>query len=150
MSAQRGEIGYADLSPVAGSEQGGTRVVVIIGTNDQNSTVTVAPITGKHCDTETSAHIKIDGRKYGLSKDRTIMLEHMRTIEKTRLIRCASKLDETDAARLDNALSETLEIPNKINLRTMRLAAVALEGPKEEDWESNESKHYWFDGMYYY
>ena len=107
---KKGEVGYADLSPIAGSEQGGMRAAVIISADDSNSTVTVAPITSKCDNLETSAHVKIDGLKYGLSKNSAILLEHIKIIHENQFVRCTNCLDETDMIKLNDALFASLKV----------------------------------------
>ncbi len=85
---KRGEIFYADLSPVVGSEQGGIRPVLIVQNNIGNKyspTVIVAAITSKMNKAKMPTHIEIDAKDYGLSKDSVILLEQIRTLDKRRL-----------------------------------------------------------------
>ena len=88
MICKRGEIFYADLSPVVGSEQGGIRPVLIVQNNIGNKyspTVIVAAITSKMNKAKMPTHIEIDAKDYGLSKDSMILLEQIRTLDKRRL-----------------------------------------------------------------
>ena len=88
MICKRGEIFYADLSPVVGSEQGGIRPVLIVQNNIGNKyspTVIVAAITSKMNKAKMPMHIEIDAKDYGLSKDSVILLEQIRTLDKRRL-----------------------------------------------------------------
>lgn len=88
MICKRGEIFYADLSPVVGSEQGGIRPVLIVQNNIGNKyspTVIVAAITSKMNKAKMPTHIEIDAKDYGLSKDSVILLEQIRTLDKRRL-----------------------------------------------------------------
>lgn len=88
MIVKRGEIYYADLSPVIGSEQGGVRPVLIVQNNVGNKyspTVIVAAITSQINKAKMPTHIEIDAQNYGLSKDSVILLEQIRTLDKKRL-----------------------------------------------------------------
>jgi mRNA interferase MazF len=87
-SVKRGDIFYADLSPVVGSEQGGIRPVLIIQNdvgNKHSPTVVAAAITSRLNKTKLPTHIEVDASLYGLSKDSVVLLEQIRTIDKQRL-----------------------------------------------------------------
>ncbi len=88
MNVKRGDIFYADLSPVIGSEQGGVRPVLIIQNdvgNKYSPTVIAAAITSQINKAKLPTHIEITAEKYGLAKDSVILLEQIRTIDKRRL-----------------------------------------------------------------
>ena len=88
MIVKRGDIYYADLSPVIGSEQGGIRPVLIVQNdvgNKYSPTVIAAAITSQINKAKLPTHIEIDAQEYGLSKDSVILLEQIRTIDKKRL-----------------------------------------------------------------
>lgn len=88
MNIKRGDIYYADLSPVIGSEQGGTRPVLVIQNdigNKYSPTVIVAAITSQINKAKMPTHIEISAKEYGLTKDSVILLEQVRTIDKKRL-----------------------------------------------------------------
>lgn len=85
---KRGDIFYADLSPVIGSEQGGVRPVLVIQNNIGNKyspTVIIAAITSQINKAKLPTHIEISSEEYGLNKDSVILLEQIRTIDKRRL-----------------------------------------------------------------
>ena len=85
---KRGEIYYADLSPVVGSEQGGIRPVLIVQNdvgNKYSPTIIVAAITSKIDKAKLPTHIELDGTTHGLTKDSVVLLEQIRTIDKKRL-----------------------------------------------------------------
>ena len=87
-NVRRGDIYYADLSPVVGSEQGGMRPVLIVQNNVGNRfspTVIAAAITSQLNKAKLPTHIEIEARTYGLSKDSVILLEQVRTLDKRRL-----------------------------------------------------------------
>lgn len=87
-SVKRGDIFYADLSPVVGSEQGGIRPVLIIQNdigNRYSPTVIVAAITSQINKAKLPTHVEISSTEYGLNKDSVILLEQIRTLDKTRL-----------------------------------------------------------------
>ncbi len=88
MTVKRGDIYYADLSPVVGSEQGGIRPVVIVQNdvgNRHSPTVIAAAITSKTSKAKLPTHIEVDAEQNGLSKNSVILLEQIRTIDKKRL-----------------------------------------------------------------
>ena len=85
MIVKRGDIFYADLSPVVGSEQGGIRPVLVVQNdvgNKYSPTVIAAAITSKINKAKLPTHIELDAQKYGLSRDSVILLEQVRTIER--------------------------------------------------------------------
>ena len=87
-NVKRGDIFYADLSPVVGSEQGGTRPVLIVQNdtgNKHSPTVIAAAITSQTGKAKLPTHIALTGREVGLSKDSIVLLEQIRTIDKRRL-----------------------------------------------------------------
>ena len=108
MSVRRGDIYYADLSPVIGSEQGGLRPVLIVQNdvgNKYSPTVIAAAITSKMEKNKLPTHIDIPGYEAGLSKDSVILLEQVRTIDKQRLKEKMGSLDTSSMSRIDQALS---------------------------------------------
>jgi len=107
-SVKRGDIYYADLSPVVGSEQGGVRPVLIVQNdtgNKHSPTVIAAAITSQMSKARMPTHIELGAKTYGLSKDSVILLEQVRTIDKSRLKERMGQLDETLMNRVDNALA---------------------------------------------
>lgn len=108
MTVKRGDIYYADLSPVVGSEQGGLRPVLIIQNdvgNRYSPTVIAAAITSRMGKTRLPTHIDIYADKAGLSKDSVILLEQIRTLDKRRLKEKMGHLDESVMQRVDNAIA---------------------------------------------
>ncbi len=104
---KRGDVYYADLSPVVGSEQGGTRPVLIIQNDIGNRfspTVIVAAITAQIQKAKLPTHVEIDAKKYGFERDSVILLEQIRTIDKQRLTDKITHLDEQMMRKVDNAL----------------------------------------------
>lgn len=104
---RRGDIYYADLSPVVGSEQGGIRPVLIVQNNVGNRhspTVIAAAITSQTGKARLPTHIELSARTYGLSRDSVILLEQVRTIDKKRLKERMGALDPRLMQRVDNAL----------------------------------------------
>ena len=109
MIVKRGDIYYADLSPVVGSEQGGVRPVLIVQNNVGNKfspTVISSAITSHINKAKMSTHIEIDADDYGLSKDSVILLEQVRTIDKRRLKERIGHLND----HLMNRVNEAIEI----------------------------------------
>lgn len=108
---RRGEIYYADLSPVVGSEQGGMRPVLIVQNdvgNRYSPTVIAAAITSQQNKARLPTHIEIEARTYGLSKNSVVLLEQMRTLDKRRLRERMGCLDEKAMQRVDGAIAVSL------------------------------------------
>ena len=113
MTVKRGDIYYADLSPVIGSEQGGVRPVLIVQNDVGNKfspTVIAAAITSQRFKTSLPTHIQVDAEDCGLSKDSIVLLEQVRTLDKRRLKEKMGNLDDTDMSRVNRALSVSLGI----------------------------------------
>ncbi|MBE6546271.1 MAG: type II toxin-antitoxin system PemK/MazF family toxin [Ruminococcaceae bacterium] len=108
MSVKRGDIYYADLSPVVGSEQGGLRPVLIIQNdvgNRYSPTVIAAAITSRMGKTRLPTHIDIYADKVGLAKDSVVLLEQIRTLDKRRLKEKMGHLDETMMHAVNTAIA---------------------------------------------
>ncbi len=108
MSVKRGEIYYADLSPVVGSEQGGVRPVLIIQNdvgNKYSPTVIAAAITSQKDKTRLPTHIEVSAASCGLQKDSIVLLEQVRTLDKRRLKEKMGELPKNAMASVDSALS---------------------------------------------
>ena len=107
MNIKRGDIYYADLSPVIGSEQGGVRPVLIVQNdigNKYSPTVIAAAITSQINKAKMPTHIEIDAKEYGLTKDSVILLEQIRTIDKKRLKEKIGKADQLLIKKVNEAL----------------------------------------------
>ena len=120
MSVKRGDIYYADLSPVVGSEQGGVRPVLIIQNDTGNRyspTVIAAAITSKVGKTKLPTHIDIHADRVGLSRDSVVLLEQIRTIDKKRLREKMGHLDENMMGAINDALGVSfgLTAPGEAN-----------------------------------
>lgn len=105
---KRGDIYYADLSPVIGSEQGGIRPVLIIQNdmgNKYSPTVIVAAITSQINKAKLPTHVEISSEEYGLNKDSVILLEQVRTIDKRRLKDKIGHISNELMEKVDNSLS---------------------------------------------
>lgn len=107
---RRGDIYFANLSPVVGSEQGGIRPVLVVQNdvgNKYSPTVIVAAITSKINKAKLPTHIELNGSTYGLERNSVVLLEQIRTLDKARLIEkignAVGKLNE-----IDNALAISL------------------------------------------
>lgn len=112
---KRGDIYYADLSPVVGSEQGGVRPVLIVQNdigNKYSPTVIAAAITSQINKAKMPTHIEISAEDYGLNKDSVILLEQVRTIDKRRLREKIGHLDEKLMVDVNNALSVSFGLGN--------------------------------------
>ncbi len=105
---RRGEIYYADLSPVVGSEQGGLRPVLIVQNdmgNRHSPTVIAAAITSRTGKAKLPTHISLSAHGCGLNRDSIILLEQIRTIDKSRLRERMGRLDDATMKAVDNAIS---------------------------------------------
>ena len=113
MTVRRGDIFYADLSPVVGSEQGGIRPVLIVQNDIGNKfspTVIAAAITSQRFKTNLPTHIRVNADGSGLAKDSIILLEQVRTLDKQRLKEKMGNLPDADMTRVDRALSVSVGI----------------------------------------
>ncbi len=107
MTVHRGDIYYADLSPVVGSEQGGIRPVLIVQNDVGNRfspTVIAAAITSQQGKTPLPTHIRLQATGSGLAKDSIVLLEQIRTLDKRRLKEHMGRLDDRSMNRVDRAL----------------------------------------------
>ena len=114
MSVKRGDIYYADLSPVVGSEQGGLRPVLIIQNdvgNRYSPTVIAAAITSRMSKTKLPTHIDIYADKVGLAKDSIVLLEQIRTLDKRRLREKMGRVDRELMDRVDAAIAVSFGLP---------------------------------------
>ena len=105
---RRGDIYYADLSPVVGSGQGGIRPVLIVQNdvgNRHSPTVIAAAITSRINKNRLPTHIEVDARSYGLARDSIVLLEQIRTLDKRRLKERMGHLDREAMDRVDRAIS---------------------------------------------
>lgn len=105
---KRGDIYYADLSPVVGSEQGGMRPVLIVQNdtgNKHSPTVIAAAITSQTGKAKLPTHIALTGKTVGLSRDSVILLEQIRTLDKSRLREKMGKLDGDTMHQVDSAIA---------------------------------------------
>lgn len=108
MTVKRGDIYYADLSPVVGSEQGGTRPVLIVQNdigNKYSPTVIAAAITSQKYKTQLPTHISVNAGGCGLQKDSIVLLEQVRTLDKKRLKERMGNLPEEEMEKINRALS---------------------------------------------
>ena len=111
---RRGDLYYADLSPVVGSEQGGIRPVLIIQNNVGNRhspTVICAAVTSKMNKAKLPTHIEISTRDYKIMKNSVILLEQIRTIDKQRLREYVCHIDGVMMKKIDQAIRVSLELP---------------------------------------
>ncbi|WP_027632019.1 type II toxin-antitoxin system PemK/MazF family toxin [Clostridium hydrogeniformans] len=104
---KRGDIFYADLSPVVGSEQGGIRPVIILQNdigNKYSPTVIVGAITSQINKAKLPTHVEISSEEYGLNKDSVVLLEQIRTLDKRRLKEKIGHMTDSDMEKVDKAL----------------------------------------------
>ena len=111
MTVKRGEIYYADLSPVVGSEQGGIRPVLIVQNdvgNKHSPTVIAAAITSKQEKSRLPTHISVQASSCGLAKDSVVLLEQVRTLDQRRLKERMGELDSGSMQQVNDALQVSL------------------------------------------
>ena len=111
MIVKRGDVYFADLSPVVGSEQGGVRPVLVIQNDIGNRfspTVIVAAITAQIQKAKLPTHVEIDAKRYGFERDSVILLEQIRTSDKQRLTDKITHLDDEMLEKVDEALQVSL------------------------------------------
>ena len=120
---KRGDIFYADLSPVVGSEQGGMRPVLIVQNNVGNHyspTVIVAAITAKVQKAKMPTHVNINAAHTAIEKNSVVLLEQIRTIDKQRLKDRVTHLDDQTMRRVDNALQISIGLADRTRRRPQR------------------------------
>ena len=113
MSIKKGDLYFADLSPVMGSEQGGIRPVLVVQNdvgNKYSPTIIVAAITSKKNKADLPTHVAITAEGNGLSKNSVVLLEQLRTIDKRRLKERIGTIDQTRLPDVNEALSVSLGI----------------------------------------
>ncbi|KKB38215.1 type II toxin-antitoxin system PemK/MazF family toxin [Bacillus thermotolerans] len=111
MIVKRGDVYFADLSPVVGSEQGGMRPVLVVQNDIGNRfspTIIVAAITAQIQKAKLPTHVEINAKRYGFERDSVILLEQIRTIDKQRLTDKITQLDEEMMEKVDEALQISL------------------------------------------
>lgn len=127
VGVKRGDIYYADLSPVVGSEQGGMRPVLIIQNdvgNKYSPTVIAAAITSRMGKAKLPTHIDVYAARAGLSRDSVVLLEQLRTLDKRRLKEKMGHLDEELMGEIDTAIAVSLGLlPHSAARATERAAA---------------------------
>ena len=107
MTIKRGDLYYADLSPVVGSEQGGIRPVLVVQNdvgNKYSPTVIAAAVTSKINKAKLPTHIELPSESYGLARDSVILLEQIRTLDKRRLKERIGELNELTMSKVDKAI----------------------------------------------
>lgn len=107
MTIKRGELYYADLSPVVGSEQGGIRPVLVVQNDVGNKfspTIIAAAVTSKINKAKLPTHIELPLGDFGLQKDSVILLEQIRTLDKRRLKERIGELPEVTMSKVDKAI----------------------------------------------
>ncbi len=120
MNIKRGDIFYADLSPVVGSEQGGLRPVLIVQNdvgNRYSPTVIAAAITSRLGKTKLPTHIDIYAAEVGLAKDSVVLLEQIRTLDKRRLKEKMGHLNEGVMAQIDGAIAVSFGLEGADDIR---------------------------------
>jgi len=126
MRVKRGEIYYADLSPVIGSEQAGVRPILVVQNDVGNKfspTIIGIAITSKQ-KAKLPTHIEIEGTKYGLDKDSVILAEQIRTLDKRRLKEKVGRLDNETMEKVKRAIEISFGIRGELNLEEMYLRGV--------------------------
>ncbi|SNS23605.1 mRNA interferase MazF [Anaerovirgula multivorans] len=114
---RRGDIYYADLSPAVGSEQGGTRPVLVVQNNVGNKhslTVIITAITSVIDKAKLPTHVEVNALEYGLTKDSVILLEQVRTLDKKRLKEKIGHIDGETMLKVNEALSISLGLGERV------------------------------------
>ena len=118
---KRGELYYADLSPVVGSEQGGIRPILIVQNDTGNKyspTIIAAAITSQINKAKLPTHIEISANEFGLVKDSVVLLEQIRTLDKRRLKEKIGELSQSKMQRVNTALLKSLGFGENIEHAT--------------------------------
>ena len=113
MIVKRGELYFADLSPVVGSEQGGIRPVLVVQNdigNKYSPTVIAAAITSKLNKAKLPTHIELSSKEYGLEKDSVVLLEQIRTLDKKRLRAKIGELEDFKMSEVNKAMMISLGV----------------------------------------
>ena len=137
MKIRRGDVFFADLDPVMGSEQGGVRPVLIIQNdigNQHSPTTIVAAITGQLCKAKLPTHVDLAGKEHGLAKHSVVLVEQVRTIDKTRLKERICSLDKSIMEQVDVALEISM------GLRPPFMRDMNRETGKEEGHSSDRTE----------
>ena len=114
MIVKKGDLFFADLSPVVGSEQGGVRPVLVVQNdvgNKYSPTIIVAAVTSQTGKAKLPTHVQLEATQGGLSKDSVVLLEQLRTIDKRRLRDKVCHLDAEILQKVNHALCISLELP---------------------------------------
>ncbi len=114
---KRGELYYADLSPVVGSEQGGVRPILIVQNDTGNKyspTVIAAAVTSQLTKAKLPTHIEINANEFGLAKNSVILLEQIRTLDKRRLMEKIGELSPTAMRKVNTALLISLGFGDRL------------------------------------
>ena len=141
MIVKRGDLFYADLSPVVGSEQGGIRPVLVVQNdvgNKYSPTIIAAAVTSQINKAKMPTHIEISAETYGLVKDSVILMEQIRTIDKKRLKEKIGHADEELMQRVNKALSVSFALENGYNICANpreRYLKGAWNCTNKEEWE---------------
>ena len=115
---KRGELYYADLSPVVGSEQGGVRPILIVQNDTGNKyspTIIAAAVTSKLSKAKLPTHIELSANEFGLNKDSVILLEQIRTLDKRRLKERIGELSNSTMKKVNVALLISLGFGDNLN-----------------------------------
>ncbi|MBQ3199603.1 MAG: type II toxin-antitoxin system PemK/MazF family toxin [Firmicutes bacterium] len=113
MALRRGEIFFAELNPVQGSEQGGVRPVLVVQNdvgNNFSPTTIVLPITSRMCKAKLPTHVELSRKESGLARDSVVLAEQIRTIDKQRLQQRVAVLDELTMSRINQAMEISMGI----------------------------------------
>ena len=113
---KRGELYYADLSPVVGSEQGGVRPILIVQNDTGNKyspTIIAAAVTSKMTKAKLPTHVEINAHEFGLVKDSVILLEQIRTLDKRRLREKMGHLEGNVMAKVNEAITVSFGLANR-------------------------------------
>lgn len=113
MKIKRGDLFYADLSPVVGSEQGGVRPVIVVQNNVGNKyspTIIVAPVTSQLNKAKLPTHVRLKSNEFGLPKNSVALMEQLRTIDKKRLREKIGSFNHDIMLKIDEAMAISLDL----------------------------------------
>ena len=139
MTIKRGDIYYADLSPVVGSEQGGLRPVLIVQNdigNKHSPTVIAAAITSRLGKAKLPTHIDVYAERFGLVKDSVILLEQIRTIDKTRLREKMGHIDDVLMQKVNNAITISFGLSGGFGIAENEAVAASLPVRESDEEET--------------
>lgn len=142
MKIRRGDVFFADLDPVMGSEQGGVRPVLIIQNdvgNQHSPTTIIAAITGQLCKAKLPTHVDLAGKEHGLAKHSVVLVEQVRTIDKTRLKERICSLDKAIMEQVDIALEVSMGLRLPFSKESIKEGETGHERAEREQHDTDRT-----------